>query len=192
MLAVQGDFAEHISILRRLGADTVEVRLPRDLRGTDALVMPGGESTTFSYLMDLYDLKKPIIEAAFKGTPIWGTCAGMIMMARELTDEMPAPMGLMNIRVARNAFGRQVDSFETDLQVAPLGEEPFHAVFIRAPGIVDVGEKVQVLAQLSDSQPVAVQEGNLLATSFHPELGNDMRIHQYFLTLACGESSYTA
>ena len=189
MLAVQGDFAEHIAILKQLGVDTVEVRLPGDLDGVDALVMPGGESTTFSYLMDLYSLREPIVEAASSGTPIWGTCAGMIMMARELTEKFPEPLGLMDIGVARNAFGRQVDSFETDLQFSPLGDDSYRAIFIRAPGIVRLGDDVQVLAQLSDGRPVAVRQGNLFATSFHPELGDDPRIHQYFLTFAAQGSN---
>ena len=182
VLAVQGDFAEHIAVLKRLSVDTVEVRLPADLEDVDALVMPGGESTTFSYLMDLYDLKEPIKKMASAGKPIWGTCAGMIMMARELAEGLPIPMGLMDIQVMRNAFGRQVNSFEADLHISPLGDDAFRAVFIRAPGILEVGEGVQVLAHLSDGQPVAVQQGNLLATAFHPELTDDPRIHQYFLS----------
>ena len=183
VLAIQGDFAEHIAVLRRLQADTVEVRLPRDLDGMSALIMPGGESTTFSYLMDLYDLKEPIKKMASAGVPIWGTCAGMIMMARELDGEKPVPMGLMDIRVVRNAFGRQVDSFEADLEVPCLGQEPFKAVFIRAPSISSAGEGVDVLARLPDGQPVAVQQNHLLATAFHPELTNDLRLHRYFLSL---------
>ena len=183
VLAVQGDFAEHIAALRRLGQDTVEVRLPRDLEGVGALVMPGGESTTFSHLMDLYELKDPIRQMAGEGVPIWGTCAGMIIMARELTDNIPTPMGLIDIQVVRNAFGRQVDSFEEDLDVPTLGEEPFRAVFIRAPMISRVGEDVDVLARISDGSPVAVQQQHLLATAFHPELTRDLRFHQYFLSL---------
>ena len=183
VLAVQGDFAEHIAVLKRLGVDTAEVRLPRDLEGVEALIMPGGESTTFSYLMDLYDLKKPIKKIAGAGIPIWGTCAGMIMMARELTDKEPTPLGLMDIQVMRNAFGRQVDSFEADLEIRPLGHDLFRAVFIRAPVISEVGEDVEVLAYLPDGRPVAVQQRNLLATAFHPELTGDTRFHQYFLSL---------
>lgn len=183
VLAVQGDFAEHIAALRRLEADTVEVRLPRDLDGASALIMPGGESTAFSYLMDLYDLKEPIKKMASAGMPIWGTCAGMIMMARELEEEKPVPLGLMDIRVVRNAFGRQVDSFEADLEVPRLGPEPFKAVFIRAPAVSGAGEGVDVLARLPDGQPVAVQQHHLLATAFHPELTSDIRFHQYFLNI---------
>jgi 5'-phosphate synthase pdxT subunit len=183
VLAVQGDFAEHVAVLKRLDVETAEVRLPRDLEGVDGLIMPGGESTTFSYLMDLYGLKQPIERMAGAGAPIWGTCAGMIMMARELTDVKPTPMGLMDILVVRNAFGRQVDSFEADLEIKPLGLEPFKAVFIRAPVISQVGEDVDVLASLPDGRPVAVQQEKLLATSFHPELTRDARLHQYFLSL---------
>ena len=182
VLAVQGDFAEHKAILKHLGVDALEVRLPRDLEGLDFLIMPGGESTTFSYLMDLYGLREPIKEMAGAGVPIWGTCAGLIMMARELFDEEPAPMGIMDVRVSRNAFGRQLDSFETDLEVPCLGEVPFHAVFIRAPIISDVGEEVEVLARLPDGRPVAVRQANLLATAFHPELTDDLRFHRYFLS----------
>ena len=183
VLALQGDFAEHISILKRVGVETTEVRLPKHLEGVDAVIMPGGESTTFSYLMDLYDLKEPIRKLAVQGTPIWGTCAGMIMMAKELTEDKPTPMGLMDIQVVRNAFGRQVDSFEADLEVDELGDEAFRAVFIRAPAISRVGKDVRVLASLPDGRAVAVQQKNLLATSFHPELAEDLRFHQYFLTL---------
>ena len=191
VLALQGDFAEHIAVLQRLGTETVEVRLPRDLEGVDALIMPGGESTTFGYLMGLYHLKEPIKEMARRGVPIWGTCAGMIMMARELTEDEPVPLGLMDIQVVRNAFGRQVDSFEADLEVEPLGSEKFTAVFIRAPVISQVGDGIRVLSRLDDGRPVAVQEGALLATSFHPELTDDVRLHRYFLSLASGESPGT-
>ncbi len=192
VLAVQGDFAEHIAVLKRLGVDTAEIRLPRDLDNVEALIMPGGESTTFSYLMDLYDLKGPIKKMAGMGVPIWGTCAGMIMMARELTDKEPTPMGLMDILVTRNAFGRQIDSFEADLEIKDLGEEAFRAIFIRAPVILDVGQGVDILAHLPDGKPVAVRQGNLLATAFHPELSPDTRLHQYFLNLkqACPVPGY--
>jgi 5'-phosphate synthase pdxT subunit len=183
VLAVQGDFAEHTVMLKRLGIGVVEVRLPRDLENVEALIMPGGESTTFSHLMELYELKGPVKSMAGAGVPIWGTCAGMIMMARELTEDKPTPMGLMDIKVVRNAFGRQVDSFEADLDIRPLGGDPFRAVFIRAPVIDSVGEDIDVLARLPDGRPVAVQQNTLLATSFHPELTDDIRLHQYFLGL---------
>ena len=183
VLAVQGDFAEHISVLKRLAVTTVEVRLPEELDGLDALIMPGGESTSFSRLMGVYSLKEPIKEMARAGMPIWGTCAGMIMMARELAEAAPIPLGIMDIQVVRNSFGRQIDSFEADIQVPSLGSAPFHTVFIRAPAVSGVGKDVQVLARLPDGQPVAVQERKLLATAFHPELTNDLRFHQYFLRL---------
>ena len=183
VLAVQGDFAEHISVLTGLGVNAVEVRLPRDLKDVEALIMPGGESTTFSHMMDLYGLKEPIKKMAGAGIPIWGTCAGMIMMAKELTEEKPVPMGLMDIQVMRNAFGRQVDSFEADLEIHALGSELFRAVFIRAPVISRVGQGVDILARLPDGRPVAVQQKNLLATAFHPELTDDARLHRYFLGL---------
>ena len=181
MLALQGGFAEHKAILACLSVETVEVRLPEDLEGVDSLIMPGGESTTFGHLMELYGLQGPIKDMASTGVPIWGTCAGMIMMARELTEDEPTPMGLVDIVVVRNAFGRQLDSFEADLDVPPLEGEPFRGVFIRAPVISRVGNGVEVLACLPDGAPVAVRQGNLLATAFHPELTDDPRLHQYFL-----------
>lgn len=184
VLAIQGDFFEHIAVLKRLGVDTAEIRLPRDMDGVDALIMPGGESTTFSYLMDLYDLKEPIKSMSERGVPIWGTCAGMIMMARELTESKPVPMGLMDIHVVRNAFGRQLDSFEADLDIPVVGPDLFRAVFIRAPIISQVGEDVDVLATLPDGRPVAVQQNKLFGTAFHPELTQDTRLHSYFLDLA--------
>ena len=184
VLAVQGDFAEHTAVLKSLGVNAVEVRVPKNLEGLEALIMPGGESTTFSHLMDFYHLKEPIKKLACAGLPIWGTCAGMIMMAKELTDRAPAPLGIMDIEVERNAFGRQIDSFEVDLEIGPLGPEPFRAVFIRAPVISKVGDEVEVFACLPDGRPVAVQQKNLLATAFHPELTRDPRLHQYFLGLA--------
>ena len=188
VLAVQGDFVEHRAVLERLGVDVVEVRLPDDLDGVDGLIMPGGESTTFSRMMDLYSLKGPIKKMASENIPIWGTCAGMIMMARELTEDKPIPMGLMDIQVVRNAFGRQTESFEQDLDVPSLGEEAFRGIFVRAPVISSVGEDVDVLTRLGDGRPVAVQERHLLATAFHPELSEDARFHQYFLSLVEGAS----
>ena len=133
VLAVQGDFLEHQIILDSLGAETVPVRLPRDLEGLQALVLPGGESTTMVKLVDAFDLREPLKECIASGTPVWGTCAGLILLARELREDRPEPLGVMDIRVSRNAYGRQVDSFETDISVPPLGEPPFHAVFIPGP-----------------------------------------------------------
>lgn len=183
VLAVQGDFAEHIAILKQLGVKAREVRLPDQLTNLDGLIIPGGESTTLSRLMTIYHLREPIQEMAQHGKAIWGTCAGMIMMAHEITEADPVPLQLMDIGVFRNAFGRQIDSFEQDLDVAGLNSGPFHAIFIRAPVVTRVGERVKVLAALADGKPVAVRQGHLLATSFHPELTRDTRLHQYFLRL---------
>ncbi len=183
VLAVQGDFAEHIAILRSLGIEGREVRLPQHLDKVEGLIIPGGESTTLSRLMSIYGLREPVIRMAQQGKAIWGTCAGMIMMAREITEEDPSPLGLMDIGVQRNAFGRQVDSFEQDLEIEGFDHTPFHAVFIRAPAIRRVGKAVKVLASLSADWPVAVRQGNLLATAFHPELTRDSRFHRYFLNL---------
>ena len=183
VLAVQGDFAEHIAILRGLGVEGREVRLPLHLEKLSGLIIPGGESTTLSRLMSLYNLREPVARMAREGKAMWGTCAGMIMMAHEITEEDPIPLGIMDVGVRRNAFGRQVDSFEQDLNVAGFNGTPFHGVFIRAPVITRIGEGVDVLATLSDGRPVAVQQGNLLATAFHPELTNDTRFHRHFLGL---------
>ncbi len=183
VLAVQGDFAEHIAILKRLGVEAREVRLPHQLDTVEGLIIPGGESTTLSRLMTLYDLREPVAAMAARGMALWGTCAGMIMMAREITEEDPVPLGIMDIVVHRNAYGRQVDSFEQDLPVPCFGGITFHGVFIRAPMINRVGEGVEVLASLPDGEPVAVQQGNMMATSFHPELTNDLRFHSHFLNL---------
>jgi 5'-phosphate synthase pdxT subunit len=183
VLAVQGDFAEHIAILRRMGVESSEVRLPHQLQDVDGLIIPGGESTTLSRLMSLYDLREPIAEMVQQGKAVWGTCAGMIMLAREITEEDPIPLGLMDIGVRRNAFGRQIDSFEQDLSVAGLQGGPFHAIFIRAPIITWVAEGVKVLAVVGEDTPVAVQQDRMMATAFHPELTNDTRIHRHFLNL---------
>lgn len=193
VLALQGDFAEHIAILEELGVESQEVRLPHQLKGLDGLIMPGGESTTLSRLMTIYELREPVQAMAARGEAIWGTCAGMVMMASEITEEDPVPLKIMDIGVLRNAFGRQVDSFEQDLSVAGLDNPPYHAVFIRAPVITRVGDQVQVLASLPDGRPVAVQQGQLLATSFHPELTNDTRLHRRFLELtSCAPSNQKA
>ena len=192
VLAVQGDFAEHITILRRIGADTREVRLPEQLEALDGLIIPGGESTTLSRLMSIYNLREPVAEMVAEGRPVWGTCAGMIMLANEITEQDPVPLGLMDISVQRNAFGRQVDSFEQPLRISPLDPEPYNCIFIRAPVVIRVGSKVDVLASLDDGRPVAVRQDNLLATSFHPELTRDTRVHQYFVGLAKDNSSATS
>lgn len=183
VLAVQGDFAEHISVLNSLGIETVEVRLPKDLVDINAIIIPGGESTTIRRLLDLYDLSDPIISLVSAGTPVWGTCAGMIMLAKNLIDSRPEPLSLMDITVTRNAFGRQVDSFEADLNFPVLGEDPFHAIFIRAPAVSGIGKDVKVLGRLDENTPVALLQNQMLVTSFHPELTADSRFHQFFLSL---------
>ena len=184
VLAIQGDFAEHIAVLGELGVTAREIRLPEQLHSLDGLIIPGGESTTLSRLMTIYNLRDPIAEMAAQGHAIWGTCAGMIMLSQEITEQDPVPLGIMDIGVQRNAFGRQVDSFEQALNVDGIGEDPYHAIFIRAPVIIRVGPTVRVLSKLEDQRPVAVQQGNLIATSFHPELTRDYRFHSYFLNLA--------
>ena len=184
VLAIQGDFAEHITILHGLGVKTQEVRLPYQLDDLDGLIIPGGESTTLSRLMTIYELREPIQKMASDGKAIWGTCAGMIMMASEITEKDPIPLRLMDITVIRNAFGRQIDSFEQDLTVKSLDPLPYHAIFIRAPIISRVGLEVEVLATLEDGRAVAVQQKRLLATSFHPELTKDSRLHDRFVSMA--------
>ena len=181
VLALQGDFREHREMLERMGAAAPEVRLPQELSILDGLIIPGGESTTIVRLMHSAGLLAPLRQLAADGFPIWGTCAGMILLARRLdTTGIPA-LEAMDIAVRRNAFGRQVDSFEADLRIPAVGDSPFHAVFIRAPIIEAVGPGVEVLARLHDGTPVAVRQGRLLATAFHPELTADDRLHRLFL-----------
>lgn len=187
VLALQGDFAEHINVLRRLGVETREVRLAKELEGLDGLIIPGGESTTIGKLALAFGLMEPLIQFG-EEKPIWGTCAGAILLSKDAQREQPL-LGLMDITVARNAFGRQVNSFEIDLDVSILDKVdgaalPFSAVFIRAPLIESAdADDVKVLAELEDGMIVAAQQGHLLATSFHPELSDDDRFHKYFLTL---------
>lgn len=192
VLALQGDFAEHSAMLRRLGAEVVEVRHPAHLQGLDGLIIPGGESTAIGRLADLYGLREPIRELAQSGFPIYGTCAGMIMLSNDigntaaLMDGQPQSLfGVMDVRVRRNAFGRAVDSFETAEIIPVLGEPPFPMVFIRAPFIEAVGNRVEVLAQLSDTRAeiVAAQQQQMLVSAFHPELTDDTRFHAYFLKM---------
>ena len=183
VLAIQGDFLEHRQALNRLGVEALEIRLPHQLDDVEGLIIPGGESTTIVQLIDIYDFRRALRERVANGLSVWGTCAGMIVIADKLTDHRPAPLRLMDIEVSRNAFGRQVDSFETDLEVKGIESPPFHAVFIRAPAVDRVGERVKVLAALPDGRPVAVQQKHLLATSFHPELTEDTRIHELFLRI---------
>ena len=210
VLALQGDFEEHVAVLSRLGVEAHEVRLPEQLHGLHGLVIPGGESTTFTRLMAEYGLLEPIRRLAKDGVPIWGTCAGTIVLAHQASD-MPRPgLSIMDIVVERNAFGRQVESFEAGLVIPILGDEPFPGVFIRAPVIREAGPEVEVLACLPDRRArlpasasggparpdrgvhrasldggtvVAARQGRLLATTFHPELTSDSRMHRYFLSL---------
>jgi 5'-phosphate synthase pdxT subunit len=183
VLALQGDFAEHVSVLRRLGSEAREVRRPEELSDLDGLIIPGGETTTISRLMEEYDLAEPLRRLAQDSFPVWGTCAGMIVLARRASDLEWPTLAALDIAVRRNAFGRQVDSFEADLPVPSLGAAPFHAVFIRAPAVDEVGDGVEVLATLEDGRVVAVRQGNALATAFHPELTEDDRFHRYFLEM---------
>jgi len=187
VLALQGAFIEHEQALQRIGVEAREVRLPEHLEGLDGLIIPGGESTTIGKLAVQYGLMEPIRAMAAAGKLLWGTCAGMIFMAKDVDRDQPL-LGLMDVTVQRNAFGRQVDSFETDLDVpaiiTPENKRPFHAIFIRAPLIESVGVGVDVLAALSSGAIVAARQGRLLATSFHPELSYDDRFHRYFVSLA--------
>jgi 5'-phosphate synthase pdxT subunit len=182
VVAVQGAFQEHERIFRDLGADTVFVRLPKHLDGVDGLVFPGGESTSIGRLMRDYDLLEPIRQLGREGLPMLGTCAGMILLAKHIEGEPEPHLGLMDVTVVRNSFGRQRESFETDLDIPVLGKPHFRAVFIRAPHITAVGDGVEVLARYQD-RIVGVKQGNLVALSFHPELTNDYRVHKYFLSL---------
>jgi 5'-phosphate synthase pdxT subunit len=174
VLALQGDFIEHLTMLNKLGAETIEVRLPEHLINLDGLIVPGGESTTISRLIHEWNLYKPILKHAAQGMGIWGTCAGAILLAE---------LGLMDITVVRNAFGRQIDSFVTELNFPAIGAKPFTAVFIRAPIITKVGPKAKALIKLDNGTIVAAEQNKLLATSFHPELTDDTRFHEYFLHL---------
>ena len=179
VLALQGAFIEHVKMLRQLDVQAVEVRLPRQLDDLDGLIIPGGESTTIGKLATSYGLIDPLRNFA-QNRPTWGTCAGMIFLARDIgIDEQPI-LGAMDIQVDRNAFGRQIDSFETDLKIKGLSGEPFHAVFIRAPIVTSADPQVNVLARLDDNRIVAAQQEHLLATAFHPELTDDLRLHSYF------------
>ena len=188
MLAIQGDYLEHRQVLDRLEVDAPEIRLPHQLDEIDGLIIPGGESTTIVQLIDIFNFRKALQDKAESGMPVWGTCAGMIVIADRLADHRPEPLQLMNIDVARNAFGRQVDSFETDLEIDDVEGPPFHAVFIRAPVVESVGEGVKVLAALEDGRPVAVRQNKLLATAFHPELTDDTRVHELFVRIVKGSA----
>jgi len=181
VLALQGAFREHVAAVSRLGATAREVRQLKDLEGIDAMIIPGGESTTIGKLLNEWNMLEPLRKRIVDGMPIYGSCAGLILLCREIENSDQPRLGVLNATVRRNAFGRQVDSFETNLNIPELGAEPVPAVFIRAPVITGVGADVKVLAEV-DGQAVAVRQKNVLATSFHPELTPDTRMHSYFLS----------
>jgi 5'-phosphate synthase pdxT subunit len=183
VLALQGDFREHLAVLRSLGAEAVPVRRPQELASVSGLVIPGGESTVMDKLSRAIELREPLIAAIAGGLPVYGTCAGLIMLADRVLDAIAGQqtLGGLDVTVRRNAFGSQLDSFETDLDMPVLGEPPVHAVFIRAPVVEAVGQKATPLGALADGRVVAVEQGNLLGTSFHPEVTGDYRFHEYFL-----------
>lgn len=183
VLALQGAVREHMDALREIGAEPVAVRLPHDLDGLDALVLPGGESTTMRRLIDRYGLRQPILAMAGRGAPMLGTCAGMILMAGRTNDDEEPALGMLDVAVQRNAYGRQLDSFEMDVDMPSLGTQPLHGVFIRAPVVADVGPGVEVLARDAEGRPIAVRQGKVLATAFHPELTGDRRLHRLLLEL---------
>ena len=183
VLGLQGDFAEHLSTLRRIGADAIDVRRPEQLDDIDALIIPGGESTTIGKLAARYEIIPKLPERVREGMPVWGTCAGAIFLAKDVPGHPHPLAAVMDIAVERNAFGRQVDSFEADLDVKGMSGAPYHAVFIRAPKITKAAKDVETLATLDDGSVVAARQGKLLATSFHPELTRDDRFHRLFLSL---------
>ena len=184
VLALQGDFREHANVLRGLGAEVTFVRRPEELAAVDGLVIPGGESSVMDKLSRSFGLAEPLKEAIGTGLPVYGTCAGLIMLADSIVDGIRGQQSLggLDVAVRRNAFGSQGDSFETDLNIPALGTHPLHAVFIRAPIVESVGPQASTLAALTDGRVVAVEQGNLLGTSFHPEVTGDTRFHEYFLT----------
>jgi len=188
VLALQGAVQEHLNAIREVGAEPVAVRLPRDLAGLDALILPGGESTTMRKLIDAYGLREPILALAHAGAPMLGTCAGMILLAYRIAEGDEPVLPLLDVEVRRNAYGRQLDSFEADVTMPAIGDEPLHGVFIRAPVVRGVGPDVEVLAVDADGQPIAVRQGQVLATSFHPELTGDRRLHRLLLEMVGAKS----
>jgi 5'-phosphate synthase pdxT subunit len=184
VLALQGAFREHLRTLAAIGVEGVPVRLPRDLDDVAGLILPGGESTTMRQLIERWGLRQPILDLAAGGAPLFGTCAGMILLAREIAGGESPILPLLDVTVERNAFGRQLDSFEVDLAVPVLGDQPVHGVFIRAPVIERTGPDVDVLARLDDGRIVAVRERNVIATSFHPELAGETRFHRLVAAMA--------
>jgi 5'-phosphate synthase pdxT subunit len=183
VLALQGTFIEHIGILRQLGVKALPIRLPHELNTLDGLIIPGGESTTMLRLMGSFGLIQPIREMARDGLAIWGTCAGMVLLAKSTSNYEMETLGLMDTKIRRNAFGSQIDSFEIDLEIPLVGEEPFHAVFIRAPVIKEAEPSVKILSRLPDSTIIAARQNQLLACAFHPEFTDDLRFHSYFLNM---------
>ena len=183
VLALQGDVREHLTAVRDVGAEPIEVRLPRDLVDLDALILPGGESTTMRKLIDDYGLREPILSLARTGAPLLGTCAGMILLAERIADGDEPVFALIDLEVRRNGYGRQLNSFEAELEFPALGGEPLHGVFIRAPLVTDVGPNAEVLARDPDGAPVAVRQGRVLATAFHPELTGDRRLHRLLVEM---------
>jgi 5'-phosphate synthase pdxT subunit len=183
VLALQGTFIEHIGILRQLSVEAPPIRLPHELNTLDGLIIPGGESTTMLRLMESFGLIQPIREMARDGLSIWGTCAGMVLLAKSISNYEMETLGLMDMKIRRNAFGSQIDSFEIDLEIPLVGEEPFHAVFIRAPVIKEAEPGVKILSCLPDSTIVAARQNRLLACAFHPEFTDDLRLHSYFLNM---------
>ncbi|MFF1633248.1 pyridoxal 5'-phosphate synthase glutaminase subunit PdxT [Leifsonia sp. NPDC058248] len=183
VLALQGDFREHIAVLRGLGADAVPVRRPAELAEIAGLVIPGGESSVMDKLSRTFGLAEPLKAAIAGGLPVYGTCAGLIMLADRILDGIAGQqtLGGLDVSVRRNAFGSQLDSFETDLDIPAVGARPMHAVFIRAPIVESVGDEATPLARLADGRVVAVEQGSLIGTSFHPEMTGDTRFHEYFL-----------
>jgi 5'-phosphate synthase pdxT subunit len=184
VLSLQGAFREHLRTLAAIGVEGVPVRLPRDLDDVAGLILPGGESTTMRQLIERWGLRQPILDLASSGAPLFGTCAGMIVLAREIAGGEPPILPLLDVTVERNAFGRQLDSFETDLAVPVLGDLPVHGVFIRAPVIERTGPDVDILARLDDGRIVAVRERNIVATAFHPELAGETRFHRLVAAMA--------
>jgi pyridoxal 5'-phosphate synthase pdxT subunit len=186
VLALQGAVSEHVKCLQEAGADeVVSIKRPEDLQGVQGLVLPGGESTTIGKLMRKYELLNPIREMAEAGIPMFGTCAGLILLAKEINGEEESHLGVMDIKVDRNSFGRQRESFEVDLKMSILGDTPYPAVFIRAPHIMEVGPDVNILSEWN-GRIVAAQQGHLLGASFHPELTDDLRLHRYFIDMVAG------
>jgi 5'-phosphate synthase pdxT subunit len=183
ILALQGAVREHADAVRALGAEAVLVRLPSDLQGLDALILPGGESTTMRRLIDRYGLREPILAMAREGRPMLGTCAGMILLSSRTAEGEEPVLPLLDVTVQRNAYGRQLDSHEADLAIPAIGEEPLRGIFIRAPVLAETGPDVEILARDDQGRPIAVRQGRVLATAFHPELTDDRRLHRLLLEM---------